>query len=225
MQPLRIEWKFTTPLILSDSNPVHLDALLAWAKVDEAIKDEEEAPYSFQEQLPLYRSEGVWQASQLVFEPDSHPFNISMIRQFEGLRIMLGFDTEYTKKAYSKSDYNQGSGPYKGYDMRQRCQWMKKATAWCVGDAEEIRVLLNRVDRIGKLARNGFGRVSSIEIVEDIAANENWLLRVLPEGFERQSGAVPYARIMSPISPPYWDKTRMIEARKPLIDSSELGWI
>lgn len=222
MKPLRIDWTFSSPLIVSDFAPVHLDALLAYAMVADAENNEEEDPFSFQEKLPLKKQDKTWKASQLLFVRNQSPFLISMVRSYEGMSMMTDFDVYYTQKSFPKSACNQGSGKYKAYTFTQRACWMKSATAWCIGNKKKVQDLLEQVPYIGKLTRNGFGKVASLTIVEDNRAYENWAIRVLPAPTDCKSAGIDYVDIQSPLTPPYWDKLKMTSAIKPIFCEPEV---
>ncbi|WP_447410695.1 hypothetical protein, partial [Clostridium perfringens] len=63
---------------------------------------------------------------------------------------------------------------FKFYPVRQ----VSKATAWCIGDEEELGNLLDPasgiVTALGAKARMGHGMVRSFSIVEDREALERW---------------------------------------------------
>ena len=70
--------------------PLHLDALLASARVDAHLRDGKplEEALLEQENLPLAKADGpdgswVWKASQLLFQPVSPPTNVQMTRRMD----------------------------------------------------------------------------------------------------------------------------------------------
>lgn len=207
MQALKITWTFTHPLVLSGGFPLHFDALLAWARVQEAEELGEEYPWEAQEDLPLEETHGVWKASKVSFDPLSQPEIFSMTRKFDLNALSLDMGRVYeTRRA--KNKFNAASGEFKAYDMRVSCQWMKKAEAWCVGDKDRIEELLRRVTHIGRLTRNGFGRVKTVSIEScPVEETENWRLRALPLGSGQEKPGEVYCPSQQTCRPPYWKKT------------------
>jgi CRISPR type IV-associated protein Csf3 len=86
MKPFRVTWRLSQPVCLSE-RPLHLDALLAWARVREAVDAGMTArqALSTQDDLPLERAvkgdSQVWMASALIFKFRSAPFLVQMTRR------------------------------------------------------------------------------------------------------------------------------------------------
>lgn len=78
-----------------------------------------------------------------------------------------------------------------------------KAVAYCIGDREELEMLLNPemglLTNIGKRTRLGQGKVVSLQITEDKQATDLWKRRILPW---HEDG---YLGIEANVIPPYWD--------------------
>ena len=96
-------------------------------------------------------------------------------------------------------------------------QWIKEVTAWGIGDPERVRDLLARIKFIGKLGRNGQGRVCGIT-VESAQASEadNWMIRTLPLGMKGKPG-VQYAEVQQCLRAPYWRKVDRVRAMEPVV--------
>lgn len=209
MRPLKVTWKLSSPVALP-TYPIHLDALLAWAKVNRAIQEGGyENPFEEQENLPLESANETWKASRLVFEAAAEPFLVPFIRKANVVEF-----ADDRRRGYYESNRNSftlGTGPYKAFDMRLPAQIMSKATAWCVGNKEEIESLLCDVTAIGKWSKNGYGAVSSFTVEAAPAEEiEFWRNRVLPaHRSDLLLPDVPYAPSAGRCRPPYWDKTNM----------------
>ena len=79
MEGFVVSWRLSTPMAVPE-RPIHLDALLASAKVDEHLRRGEllQDTLAVQEELPLEKAvapdgQWVWKASQLLCRPASPP--------------------------------------------------------------------------------------------------------------------------------------------------------
>lgn len=220
LKPLRITWEFASPVV-ARTFPLHLDALLAWAKVNRAQLMGEPNPFDAQLDLPLEKVNGVWKASQLVFAPAGDPFFFPFIRKASLADFAHDRGRRYA--AGNKNSFALGSGGYKAFDVRQQAQQMYQATAWCVGDKEKIEDLLQDVTSIGKWHNKGQGKIRSsghklfTTVQEcDHGEEENWRLRVLPFDSGLESPDIEYAEVMAVCTVPYWDRTQTRRALMPL---------
>lgn len=116
----------------------------------------------------------------------------------------------------SKS-YKIGSNRLKNYGGPDRfiaSQWVKKATAWGIGDKQKVMELLSRVSNLGAKSRLGYGHVLSIDVIDDERAEEYWRYRVLaqeePIDEHEEDNYVPH---LSPIRGPYWQKNAAVPAK------------
>lgn len=226
-KPLKITWTFREAVGLS-AHPIHLDALLAWASVKRSIDagnadllpDEDGSTakmFAAQENLPLARTGTTWHASMLRFTPLGESFLFPVTRKYPlhmfARNMGILFEGQPRKDAIS-----DGSGIYKGFDMRFPAQQMKCAVAWCVGDKEAIQDLLRDVLSIGPRHQKGLGRVASVT-VEDCPVNEieNWRVRVLPVGSGLETDTIKYALAYGRAFPPYWDRVCQEEVLVPTI--------
>lgn len=109
-----------------------------------------------------------------------------------------------TPKLFSQKIVSS-SGPLKNELQMYPVMTVSKATAWCMGDPDELEMLLNPdmgyLTYFGKRSKNGHGRIKSVTITEDEAAHENWQLRILP--WEKDG----YHMLEANVRPPYWDVT------------------
>jgi len=209
IRPLRITWSLARPMICPQ-HPIHLDALLARARVIEEGED-----WAHQHDLPLEREEqgGQWcfKASALVLEAAEAVRFTHMSRRTEVTRIALDGQADGIVKL-GLSEIPTGSGPLKGYSWFAHTQWVSKATAWCIGEPERIMELLTRIPCIGKLSRNSHGLIKSWDVQEDSRAERLWMRRALPATFagtpvmETAVKVADYATAMSRFTPPYWSR-------------------
>jgi len=215
MKPFKVTIRFSAPLVLSDY-PVHLDALLAWCYANEAEEGGAENPWEMSSDLSpgLARAEGeggqwCWKASRVLFTPSSEKHLMNMLRRTDPEKFQEDYDKgHYTSVRGPKGSVNSidsNSGQYRAYQMYISYQWMEKAEAYGVGDIDTVKEWLDRLSSVGKLGRNGFGTIASIEVEECSAAESLWRNRVLPQGVEGVDG-ITYAPVMATLHPPYWNQ-------------------
>lgn len=222
MQPLRIDWTFTTPLVSSSDYLQHLDALVAFAVCDEAraLGAHDAVELSKDLSHVFARASGpsggeVWKASALVFTPSSEVFTTTMVRRTDPLAYIEAQDRGLLHgRVRTALDPNRGAD--RNYFIHHSYQWMERASAWCIADEDELRAALARIPAIGKMTRNGFGRIKDMQITTDDEAHDKWKLRVLPPGLDGSMG-VTYVPAQLCLQPPYWDKTGQTRAMEPVI--------
>ena len=231
MQPLKIVFEMKSPIIVDNENPFHLDALLASCVCEEAQQLGSENAWADADDLGAYLDratfdEGwVWKASALQFTPHSHmPFvlsQINMLRRSNPESVYDALDRgEWESARKINPDtwkIDTGSGQNRTYQWIAQLRHVSHMTAWCVGDEHAIRDALSRVRAIGKMRRNGFGRVGSVSV--DAAPpqeRDHWMLRTMPRGAAGLPG-VSYEPVVSPLRAPYWRKTNAVIAQEPLI--------
>lgn len=204
MGPLCVRFRLVTPM-RAPEQPIHLDALLAWAAVDATQGD-----LSAQNTLPLERYTGadgrwVWKASR-VFLPVVARGREIMIRSFEPWNWGDDRGTVYLK---GPSALKAGTGPFKGHLIGLSTLQVEEAYAWCVGDRAEVAALLAGVKNLGKLRRLDFGRIGQITVSDDPTALERWQLRAMPD---EHPG---YRRSLQTVRPPYFDRALREPAWEP----------
>ncbi len=203
MTAFRVLWRLSQPVCLGD-RLLHLDALLAWARVREAVASGTTAKEALkaQEDLPLERAikgdSQVWKASALVFKFRSTPFLVQMTRRTSREELAFARGRIMTTR---RNLISQGSGPFKDYDLRIACQWVDKVEAYGVGDIAAVGLLLKQVSALGRLTRNGWGTISDMQIIPDNEAQQKWCYRTLPSAFERTEWHYPG---IGSVKPPYW---------------------
>jgi CRISPR type IV-associated protein Csf3 len=203
MKPFRVTWRLSQPVCLSE-RPLHLDALLAWARVSEAVDAgmTERQALSTQDDLPLERAvkgdSQVWMPSALIFKFRSAPFLVQMTRRTSPQELAFARGQIMTTR---KNKITQGTGPFKDFDLRIGCQWVEKVEAYGVGDINAVSVLLALVSALGKVTRNGWGTISDVQIEHDDEGQDKWRHRTLPSVFEPTEWHTPG---IGSTRPPYW---------------------
>lgn len=224
MRPLRLTWTLSSPLV-SAPYPLHLDALVAYAVTEEALRSAESGYASpeghvrqLANDLPLARATNdqgswCWKASALIGKAAMHSTRL-WTRRIDcddyARRIAEGLISGGWGKYISaglplppyayKIDLQRGAmkAGFQFFPVRH----VHTVTAWCIGDEDRLRELLDPdaglVTNIGARARTGFGKVLSLVIEEDTSAEELWQQRMLPWPEE---GYVP---LQAAHHPPYW---------------------
>ena len=237
MQPLKVTFKLASPLFMDSEYPVHLDALLAyavvqdaenngeddcWARADEFLDGVLEKSHRTGESEPW-----VWKASKLFVQVSSTVQFTNQIRKsdpemyFDDMHSeqnpngvwVTGFMKDGSARKINPETFgiNTASGQQRGYQWLAASRWVREVTAYAVGDLAAVEYYLKtHIRNLGKVGRNGFGRVSSIE-VEPHACEDDWRLRVLPMGMTGKAGAV-YAPVQACLRAPYWRKTDRVMA-------------
>jgi len=210
--PLKVTFWLDRPMSVP-LDPIHLDALLAYARVEEAKVEAQAGGQSMtnwdiQHDLPVQFDERAqaFMASQLVFAPKSGIMTASIIRKTS--IDAWAHDKGVVYKANMNS-VNPGSGRYKSYFVLNQTQWVEKATSWCVGDPERIRELLDHIKFIGKLGRNGAGAVCKIEIEPDPTAVQKSCWRALAK-IDHLPPAIGrhYSKCVGRTISPYWSSEK-----------------
>lgn len=230
MDPMKVSFRFRSPVLVDSEHPVHLDALLSYG----LMRDLEEmgTPNPWDESLDLSeifeKTEGipwVWKASQLEFVSGMAPFfathlMTNMIRRCDPEQVYsdLGHVWESGRKVGQAFKIDTRSGQQRGYQWLAASRWITEATAWAVGDIDAVRHYLGFVDFIGKQGRNGYGRISEIivdPVVQEVE-KENWKRRCLPEEILGLPGII-YEPALATIRPPYWRRTERERVLVPVI--------
>jgi CRISPR type IV-associated protein Csf3 len=203
--PFRVTWELSQPVCLSE-RPLHLDALLAFSRVQEALrlgvpaKDALDA----QENLPLESAEigpsKVWKASALLFRFRSLPFLIQMTRRTSVEDV--AFASKTVVKTVRRF-HTQGSGEFKDFEFRATLQWVDKVEAYGVGDMTVVESLLGEVPALGRVIRNGWGTIRSMQLEPFPEAAEKWRYRTLPANFEPTEY---HFRGRATVRPPYFKR-------------------
>jgi len=232
MEPLKVTFTFATPVFKDSEYPIHFDALVAYCVMREAEKYEYENPWQEADDLSscIERTDGpdwVWKASKIVFTPASGIQFQNMLRKSDPTLYYEEVGKSWAGRGATEQNpigninpdtfrINTGSGQQRGYQWLAASQWMEKAEAWVIGDKEVLEGYLNsHIRNVGKVGRNGYGRILSIR-VESSDEPEKWRLRVLPQNESGLPG-IQYESVQACIRAPYWKKLERIVAKEPLV--------
>lgn len=192
--------------------PIHLDALLASAKVDEHLRRGVplEDALAAQEELPLERAvapdgEWIWKASQLLCRPASPPINVQMTRRVDADRLAADSGRIFTSR---RQAIRIGTGPFRNYDMRLPVQWQESVKAYGVGNIIAIQALLQTITSLGRLRRNGWGKIASFAVTPLVGHSaDQWKKRSLPPSFFAEALS-EHQPSYGTCRPPYWDRAK-----------------
>ena len=230
MQPFKVTFKFAAPVLRESDQPIHLDALIAYAfmmSADEMGREgwNDEVDLSAQ----LQRTEGdpwVWKASAIRFTPSSERQWVNQIRRSDPERYFADLGKYWAGSGKANDlgvnpqtfKINTRSGQQRGYQWLSPVQWMAFAEAWGVGDIDEITDLLNKhITHLGKKGCNGYGRISSIDVVPAPPGEDGyWQLRTLPPQEDGLPG-VQYEAVQATLRAPYWNKLNRVAAKEPIL--------
>lgn len=222
MSPIKVTFRFRSPVVRDTEYPIHLDGLLAWCVMDAATASGNDDPWADADDLAsvLGVESGaggwVWQASALHFTPQSERFMASFVRRADPVAYMAGMDRQAIRMRQPRSVLVTSSGQDRAYHVMYPYQWMERCEAWCVGDADKIRDLLTRLSGIGKMTRNGYGAIESFDVECDDDAEWRWRIRALPLGVP-MAESVEYAPAIQCLRPPYWRKLERVPVMEPCI--------
>lgn len=184
-----------TGVVYDPNEPIHLDALLAWAMMPHHRTQREITRDDEPDRIPLPILAGrvngveVWRASALF--PDSDIETLRYWRKrFRSARVEL-----------TTGSPNTTNGTYRDWQMPVHLTLCRQLVGWCEGNRREVLRQLRKVRNLGKKRAHGHGKVVSVEVErtdEDYCWSRDGLAtRWLPD--ERGS------RMVRPI-PPYWNR-------------------
>ena len=221
LRPLRVTWTFAAPVVMTNDYLLHLDALVAYSIYEEAteagasnaVELSEDMNHVFQSMVSP--TDSVWSASAVCFTPAAEIFTTTMVRRSEPEAFMQAQDSGLLH-GRKRSLLETGKGPNRAYFIHHPYQWMKKATAWCLADELELKNALSRIQALGKMTRNGFGRIASTTIEHDEVALDKWKLRYLPLDMDGAAG-IEYATTKTCcLRPPYWERSKAVPSKEPV---------
>ena len=239
MEPIKVTFQLASPLFLDSEYPIHLDALLAYACSkdleaggnencwDSEVLDGVLCDYLDKSDVT---SDGqwVWKASRLLYKQTSELIFTNQIRKADPERFYQNFFCEENPdgavvKRFMKDGspakvnpetlkFDTLSGQQRGYQWFAASRWVQDVTAYAIGLPEGIEYLLQtHIKHIGKIGRNGFGRVKSIKVEAHTGNSEDWMIRTLPTGMQGKTGE-RYASVQACVRAPYWRKTDRVMA-------------
>jgi hypothetical protein len=178
------------------NEPIHLDALLAWALAPMQTKQQGLTTWDIPDdiQLPLLRStingSQVWHASALFPEQPGIETLRFWRKKFRQNRIEL-----------TEGSPNLTNGVYREYNMPVPLLLVSQMIAYASGNCKEVkRILKTHIKSLGKKRAYGYGKVVNIECEETPAdwsfIKDGLAMRYLPD----PNGL----REVRPC-PPYWN--------------------
>lgn len=203
---IEVVFHFKGP-VARPAHPIHLDAVLLYANAP--TPDLEDAARKLLDEAVQSVGEGqhrVYCCSAIAFN------EVETFTRFNTRRLDLSTYAEdiasglVSAKASSVVDTSRGD--IKGMLADIPMMWVSEAKAYVrVKNTAAFDQLMRGVRQIGKFGRLGYGRVFAPEYnTADPVADDAWMRRVLPFAVE---GAAP---IRATVSPPYWDRRRVIDA-------------
>ncbi len=141
------------------AEPIHLDALVAWALAPMHCKTRHitraDTPEDFP--LPLAQSaihgERVWRASALIPEGETAETLTHWRKRFRAGRVEL-----------TRGSPSLTNGAYRDWNMPLPLLLTHRMVAYAVGDRRDLLKLLRRVPALGKKRAHGHGRITGVEI-------------------------------------------------------------
>jgi CRISPR type IV-associated protein Csf3 len=213
MQPLRIECRLATAWCPPPTG-LHLDGLLGFAAVDEAVQERRAVPDydAILAELPFARHEsGVWCASifSVVNYAGQERRYLTQKTDVITMATMIGLGVV---EASGGAVIDTQRGPFKNGQAFYTVEHAQGLRAWCMGEPERILDLLGRIEAVGIKTRLGLGTLLPFDdtgelwrVVEDEEARERWKRRTSPEALT--ADALP---AVGAWKPPYWRGTERI---------------
>ena len=214
MEDFVVRWQLSTPMAVPE-HPIHLDALLASAKVEEQLRRGTPLEHALaaQDELPFEKAvtadgQWVWKASQLLCSPASPPINVQMTRRLDMNILAADRDRIFTSR---RQTLRIGTGHFRNYDLRLAVQWQGSIEAYGIGDLEAVRVLLQTITSLGRMRRNGWGKIASLSVTKLAGvATDQWKKRSLPRSLHLE--ALPgHQPGHGTYRPPYWNRAEWTE--------------
>lgn len=218
MQGLQIDCLLATPWC-PPAHGLHLDGLLAWSLVQDAVAARTNATDydSIISDLPLEKHEsGVWCASMLtpVGWLGQERRYMTAKTPVESMARYIGAGAVDTKGG---AGIDTVRGPAKNGQFFITLEYVQGLRAWCVGDVDAVKDLLSRIDSVGVKSRIGFGTLRPFD--------DGLLWRVTPsaeaaEGWKRRNAPVRLLdeshQAVGSWRAPYWRGTDLIWRPNPL---------
>ncbi|HEU0198315.1 MAG TPA: type IV CRISPR-associated protein Csf3 [Nevskiaceae bacterium] len=206
--PFRVDWRVATPWC-PPFHGLHLDGLVAWAMLQEAISagappgeyDSVLADLPFEKSDPGH--DWVWKASLLI-PGDVRGYGRRFLNQHIDPDEFIHRMANGSVAGRQLGHVDQLRGPWKSSALWYTVQDVGTLTAYGVGDVERISELLERVTHLGKRTRLDHGRIEPdadgilARVQEDPEALKRWRYRNLAEPSDA------YAPVVGRLRPPYW---------------------
>lgn len=207
--PFRVRWELFSPVIVP-TMPIHLDALLSWARVREAELEGSPDMLAVQHDLPLERheTENGWcfKASALEFKYEGAPLQLHYNRQSNIDAVAEPYMRGALKTRTGVPGFDPARGMHKAGSFLLTQRFASEVAAYGVGNPARVRELLGLVASLGKLRRRAKGSVRSVVVEEASDGGERWAHRNLPVGSEFAGAG--HALAQQRLHAPYWAKER-----------------
>lgn len=195
---VRVEARFAEPVIGLPKDPMHLDGPLSWGAYQDAIATGDRATVRLPPMgewahdfiLPLatwigpcthpapdprlLAADGTsmwgWTCSRAQYEVVQH--TAAQVRRRPPVNQMARWT--------SAPRYHPALGPRRAANMNHQGVWIHGARWWALAEPARLQQLLGRVTHVGRLARQGWGRVLSWTVAEDPMATSLWRDRWFP---------------------------------------------
>lgn len=208
--PFKVTWELHAPVIVP-SMPIHLDALLSWARVHEATLNGDVEALAKQHDLPLKRHETAegwcFMASIVEFE---------FMAPMQQMHMSKRADLDALARSYEaglfgdrKPYFDPSRGMTKGASFQMPQAFAKSAWACGVGDLDQVRELLAQVRGLGKLGRRGKGAVRAFAVEPWEEATSDWARRNLPQDSQFATDET-HALAQQRLHAPYWSKDQHV---------------
>ena len=212
MQGLQIDCLLATPWC-PPAHGLHLDGLLAWSLVTQAIAVRTGAvDYdSIISDLPLDKHDcGVWCAS--MFTPVGW---LGQERRYMTAKTPVESMVRYIRDGAVDTKGGAGidteRGQAKNGQLFITLEHVQGLRAWCIGDADAVKDLLSRIDSVGVKSRIGFGTLRPFEdgslwrVTPSAEAAEGWKRRNAPVQLVKESH-----QAVGSWRAPYWRGSEVI---------------
>jgi len=206
--PFKVHWQLRAPVIVP-SLPIHLDALLSWARVQEELERGNVDALALQHDIPLSRHEcragWCFMASMLEFDYTASQQQLHFVKTSD----IDEFAREFERGAFGRRRpaFDPVRGLTKAGNFVMYEAFAASATAYGIGDVDHVRDLLSRVHSIGKLRRCGKGSVRQVDVHPCEEAAQRWAWRNLPFDSPHAAPGSHFAA-QQRLHSPYWSKER-----------------
>lgn len=231
--PMKVTFHLSSPM--SDpAHPIHLDGLLAWAYVESLTDDSQcKTIDDARRALPLDKFDThdhypIWKASilecglrggmigaetkrMLLRKTDVEQMSVLKEKGMFSDRKSSGFDAN----PFSGDQLNGSSGWARNFQEFYPIKDYATATAYCVGNMDAVKLLLDKIKWVGKRGVRGHGKVVRVDVIEDESAHTLCLKRALPLDFFVENMPSNYYRALTTVCNPYWDSSLRVHGWLP----------
>ena len=219
--PLQVTIWLHDGRFVSTDGIIMLDAILYhawfWKHAPHVLRGETDNTYDGNIGLPLRQLGGNrWAASKGVYDELSQNVEYYNKRPDFFAADKIGY------LAQDNGIISDSIGMYRAYRNPIITRTIKdgRIDFWCIGHADEISDLLNRMPAVGKKPSMGFGIIDRFEIAESLEDYTTWhpshgLMRPLPvtEGTEECKN---YPIFRYGVKPPYWKPCNAVPCYVPV---------